>query len=135
MRSILKSNRRTVVAFMYLVLYPLTAIAGQDLFRDTTGVTIHQGLYALFMGFWGALAAFLEQWAVSKESNSWGKLFFKDLSAATLASYITLLVCVWLTVTAALIGAFCAIGGYGGSRTLKWYQNKAQKAGDQALGS
>ena len=134
MRDTHKLNSRAVVA-LFLVVYPITVMAAQDLFKDTTGVTLNQGLYSLFMGFWGALAIFTEKWVKTKEANSWIKIFVGDLVGATLAAYIALLFCVWVNIASAAIGIACALSGYGGGHTLRWFYAKFRKTGDQALGS
>ncbi|MEG1728747.1 MAG: hypothetical protein RR280_04310 [Bacteroidaceae bacterium] len=125
---------RSILTFLFLAVYPITVMAGQDLFQNTTGVTVHQGLYALFMGAWGALAIFTEKWVSAKEQVVWYRVFIKDLCNATLASAIALLVCVYKGITPAMIGGVCALAGYGGGRTLSWAYGKAMKWGEKLTG-
>lgn len=125
-------DHHKVLVFLFLSMYPLSVMASQGVFQDTTGFSLSQALYALFMGFWGALATFTQKW-VKGETDARGiRIFVKDLTNSTLASSIALMICVHQGVSPALIGMTCSLAGYGGVSFLdfvyKRFINQTSKA-------
>lgn len=123
------------LVFLFLTLYPLSVVAGQGLFHETTGFTYHQAFYALVMGFWGALAAFTQKWVKGETVGKGFQVFVKDLVNSTLASSIALMLCVYKEVPPALIGVVCSLGGYGGVSFLDFiYKRFVNSTADKAVG-
>lgn len=122
------------LVFLGLVFYPLSAMAGTDIFKDTTGFTLYQASYAIFMGFWGVLASFTQKYVKGGDKVRWGRVFLKDFVNATLASCLALMFCVYKGLHPALIGLVCTVAGYGGVSSLDFIKRKVFSAADKATG-
>lgn len=125
---------RTAALVLFIVMYPISVMAGPDVFQDTTGFSLNQGVYALFMGFWGALATFTQKFVTDRQGVRWIRRLFKDMINSTLAASIALMVCIYKEVHPAIVGVVCALSGYGGVRTMDWAYAKFINQADKATG-
>lgn len=90
--------------------------------------------YVVFMSLWGSLAALLQRFAKGQDLDRVKIIIARDVINATLASFLTFLICDYLNVAPALAAVAFTLSGYGGARFMEFiyrrFVNKITKSVD-----
>jgi hypothetical protein len=80
--------------------------------------------YVIFMSLWGALAALLHRFSKGQDIGQRRLVAARDVVNATLASFLTFLICEHFAVPPALAAVAFTLGGYGGARFMEFLYSK-----------
>lgn len=105
-------------------LYWTPSVWASGFFLDSGDISWTKLLYVVFMSLWGALAALLQRFAKGQDLVRVKTVIARDIVNATLASFITFLICEHLNVPPALSAVAFTLSGYGGARFMEFIYQK-----------
>jgi hypothetical protein len=100
--------------------------AAQEVITPET-IPLIQWAYAMALSIAGGAASSLTRYAGGAPTMKWHLELARDFVCSVLAGVLTMLACLHFAVPPLLAAIFVALAGWGGSKTLEWAFERAQR--------